>query len=502
MMDLFTLLISLLFIIYALLLIGTHRHQWWWMWSIGVIIATPLLVKVGLGGGTYLHPSFALLLVFALIALCFYFRSATSQVKGLLSSRYKYVAWSIILWVGVMMIGVMTAWLRWASVDVSEILRLVLYAVGFGALFIGYVAARNLLPRFGSHIVRGYILAALLFGLLGISRIAGYVIDGGSIDFWEYGPQHQALSTLSQYVDSTGLHLIISGAAENAGWLLVLGAFMAMVLGKEAWQEQRKLSAVIWLSSAVALTTVMLFTLSRASLLLWFGGIGIIIWWLFERWKQRLVAVLMVIVATISVGLLFPEAPFVQKTLNTAQLQWVEADVANAPQIDNKKRETTEAATATSSASASAKVKHKGNVSLKLEPSSQGRVEYWRQTINIIDEQGWYGLAGLGLVNLLERYDLVTHSLLLYQIVLFGVFGLLAFIGLWGSLIWLGLGWYLKGVDKSLYALAIPLVAMIPGWLISNIIFGGSLLSIELLVVYFGLLGVAMGFDASRKNNP
>ena len=52
MMDLFTLLISLLFIIYALLLIGTHRHQWWWMWSIGVIIATPLLVKVGLRAAT------------------------------------------------------------------------------------------------------------------------------------------------------------------------------------------------------------------------------------------------------------------------------------------------------------------------------------------------------------------------------------------------------------------------------------------------------------------
>src|SRR5690606_17969594 len=82
---------------------------------------------------------------------------------------------------------------------------------------------------------------------------------------------------------------------------------------------------------------------------------------------------------------------------------------------------------------------------VKLEPSARGRVNYWKQAINVVQEDGLMAIIGRGEVDLVAKFEgLVTHSLLLQNIVLYGLVGLQVFIITWIAFAYISWSWIRK----------------------------------------------------------
>lgn len=469
-----------------------QRYPQIWVVPGIMVVLTPLLPKIALAPGVYVHPA-AYIIASLVLAAALQYRQTWATIRSYLRhpSMLKLISITIVGWFAIFAYGVILSFIRWHSLELSEVLRVASYALGMASFWLLILAASKssflTLPR----LAIGFCLSMLAFSLIAIWRIAGSVATGGQIDFWEYGPQHQALGLLGQYLDLQGLQPIASGAAENAGWLMVLASFISLMLAAKAYGRRPRRQFVLAAATFVALSLVMLFTLSRASLIFWYSGLAILIWVIFKPWTHRLIASLVIITVTLTVITCLPEAPFVQKALNTVDIEATDSSTQQAVRPSPS--------TTPGESSSSAKPHHNTNLEITLEGSSQGRIDYWKQTLQAMKDDGWLAIFGQGQIDLRQKHDgLIPHSLLLQNAIYYGLLGVAIFVAMWGALLLFAYQVVVVRRWPQLDLLAVPLAAIVPGWLLSNLIFGGNFLSIELLVVFFGLLGFVLAKTNSK----
>ena len=421
------------------------------------IITLPLFYKLKISEGVYLHPTVIILfLIWTGIFINSVFKKGSNEFV-LEYIRKNTLVKLISIFLMILMAASLYGVFNSGIMDKGVFLRVFLYIIAFSIfpLALQYGKAINDIKM--KKIVNSFIITSVIFSLISFYWMIFVGLKEGTY-FTEYNFTKRVMGTFGQYLDFSGLHLIPAGATANAGEYLVIITAMILVLllSKERTKKTLLFAGMLINVTAIALTYS---SISYVCLIL-------IVYIIFKNkmnLKGRVNFIVLAVIIIVSFLSLLPSTSSLYREISETNI-----------------------------------VMRDGKIVFGSAISS--RAEFWIDCLKISFSNAVYPFIGIGFIDLAVKYKIVPHSLLFGWFTRVGIFGCLVLFAIWHRMFKQAKQLFVDSPSDSIkQVVSLGLFAFLFGWLISNLFSGEDFLALELIVTFWGLLGLITGMSEAGR---
>ncbi len=423
-----------------------------------VVVSLPLFFKLKFGAAVYLHPTVLFLFCIMLgYAMKMFIRPRYYEMLKEAIARHTLIRANY-LFLGLYFFYAGIGILRTQVFDAGLVLRFFLYGIGFSVLPLSILCGTRFTERKFRRFLYGLMGTSLAASLYSLYFIGTTIRSGKALLYGEYSLYHVALGTFGQYINNAGVHIIPKGAKTQFGLYLtiVIAIIFSLLISKQSMMKKWMLWIVFGINSLC-----IIFTASRLVWLVYFLSLMLLIYLKSSRFKKILLFSSL-LVGTGMFIYLFPNNYVVMKLTHSFAIS------------DGR---------------------------LVFIGSAGERMQYWQECIRLTFKNVFFPFLGMGVIDLKQQHQVVAESLFLWFWVQMGVIGILVLSMIWHQIIRL-LGALRQRFTDSCYVvshLAMGVYVFAIGWLLDAVFAGGDFLDITLMVPFWGIVGLLVGYYRTQS---
>lgn len=430
-------------------------------------VASPVLFKIKLSSNIFIEPLIPLLILAIVLVIWNQvykktFRVALKEIKVYIT-RNKIVKLYIFL-MALLIVSYAYGYFLTQIPSYVDFLKIIKFTTYF-LIFPLAIYTTNFLGKENmKKVVISFAVVGSLTALFTLIRIFIF-LEPGESNFWVYSPDVKSVGFLGQYFDPQNFSIgqISKGANATYGLYLsvIIGIFLSLIT------LVKKFSWVLFLYATGILISfgAVLYTLSRGAIFVM--GLVFVTWvfYLIKNKKINNAVIVLLLILVVEAGILSFLNPQLFKKINST------IKITNTEQLETVDKKKT----------------------VRIDSSTQGRVEQWKNTFAAFSERPIFSIIGFGYST--ENLKLYTGGVLSSTHSLF--------LDMWarGSLLALGImaviWFYLfkttisfwRSKDEFIKIFGVVLFGFLVGWFIDNLISGEQFFSDAVMIAFWGIFG-------------